>query len=117
MKILSLDDDKMRHDAFATKFPKHDITHAYMAEEAISLLEINKYDIASLDHDLGGHAYVNSFEEEPTGYTVAKWLSENTDRQPPTIYIHSFNPIGAANMHSVLPNNIMQAGIWLTNRL
>ena len=117
LRILFLDDNLQRHQAFKDKFPQHDTTYVETAEAAIECFKNNEYDVACLDHDLGGRAYVNSFGEEPTGYTVAKWLSENPDRQPNTIYIHSFNPVGAANMHSLLPNSIIQAGIWLTNRL
>jgi CheY-like chemotaxis protein len=117
LKILFLDDDLQRHRAFKNKFPQHDTTYVETAEAAIECFKNNEYDVACLDHDLGGRAYVNSFGEESTGYTVAKWLSENPDRQPNAIYIHSFNPVGAANMHSLLPNSIIQAGIWLTNRL
>lgn len=117
MKILFLDDNLIRHAAFCDKFAQHEITSVYTAEEAIECLKNNVYDVASLDHDLGGHAYVDSFGEEPTGYTVALWLAANPDRKPPTIYIHSFNPVGAANMHNILPGSRLQSGIWETNRL
>lgn len=113
MKILILDDDKIRHLLFKTNFVGHVLVHTYTAQEAIKALEEDLFEVAFLDHDLGGHSYVESEGEEETGYTVAKWLAEHPDRKPPIIHIHSYNPVGAQNMKNILPGSILSPGLWL----
>jgi CheY-like chemotaxis protein len=112
MKILILDDDKGRHTLFNRNFIGHTITNVETAADAISALRITLYDAVFLDHDLGGHTFVESNGPEETGYTVAKWMVENPDRKPKIIYIHSFNPTGAANIQSILPGSILAPGLW-----
>jgi hypothetical protein len=58
----------------------------------------------TFDHDLG----MASAEEAPTGYDFAKWLCEQ-DQESPWMakskfwwYVHSANPVGAANINSYL---------------
>jgi hypothetical protein len=68
------------------------------------------YNITCLDHDLGGQ--VNQSSGLGTGYEVAKWLSEHTDRKSAQIIIHSFNIPGAKNMLSVLPEAVHIPGLW-----
>jgi hypothetical protein len=55
---------------------------------------------------------VESGGKEPTGYDVAKWLSENPDRQPNQIYIHSLNTVGARNIHNILPSSKLAPKAW-----
>jgi CheY-like chemotaxis protein len=113
MKILILDDDNIRHIFFKKKFIGHDVESVYTAEAAIEALQRERYDAVFLDHDLGGHMFVDSYGQEATGYTVAKWLSENPDRKPEQIIIHSFNNVGAKNMHNILPGSIIAPGCWV----
>lgn len=116
MKILILDDDMLRHYQFKQNFIGHAITDVQTVEAAIRYLKTEKFDAAFLDHDLGGHSMVDSFGEEPTGYTLAKWMAENPDRKPERIYIHSYNPVGAKNMQDLLPGSILAPGLWMVKQ-
>lgn len=113
MNLLILDDDKIRHVFFKKNFSEHVITSVYTTEDAIQALQSETFDAVFLDHDLGGHMSVDSFGQETTGYTVAKWLSENPDRKPLNIIIHSFNNVGAKNMQNILPGSILAPGCWI----
>lgn len=114
MKILILDDDRCRHIIFKRNFsPPHQLTHVETASEAIKALMNDTFDAVFLDHDLGGETFVDSFGTTlNTGYSVAKWLAEHPERTPKAIYIHSLNPIGAGNMHNLLPDSILAPGLW-----
>ncbi len=119
MKILILDDDKFRHQQFIHNFScnsENDIIGVYTVDEAIKLLESNIYDIIFLDHDLGGAVYVDSDGEEPTGYTVAKWMVEHPERIPKHVYIHSLNPVGAQRIKQILPNSVIAPGLWMISQ-
>lgn len=61
-------------------------------EECVSLLENNKIETISLDHDLG---------TKKTGYDVCLWLIEHKI-YPKEILIHSANPVGQKNMIQLL---------------
>lgn len=104
-KILVLDDREVRHEYFKDYYRYRDIDHVYSATECIFFLEnySHEYDIVTLDHDLNGGAYESS-DQQNSGYTVAKWLSENKDKQPETILIHSMNEHGAKKMMELLPS-------------
>lgn len=105
MKILILDDREIRHEYFKKLYIQHDLTHVYTSKECIDQLNINKFDVVFLDHDLGG---TDNFEEsgDNTGYEVAKWLRKNEGKQPNQIILHSFNPVGRKNMKSLLPHAV-----------
>jgi hypothetical protein len=68
--------------------------------ECQRLLETNKVNILSLDHDLGeGHL--------GTGYDVAMFIVEqqeayNRNIWPKEIYLHTDNPVGRENMYQLL---------------
>ena len=112
MKILILDDDLNRHELFKLNYAKHELTHVFTAEAAIDALKNNTFDVVCLDHDLGGMQMVDSWGTEPTGYDVAKWIAMHPERKPKLIYIHSYNPDGARNMHNILPGSILAPGMW-----
>ena len=99
-KILFLDDDLIRHDAFRqrTKDMNVEVTYIETVEQAIKALTNFKFDIASLDHDLGGQVYVK--ETEGTGYEVALFIEEKLeeDKLPNEVIVHSYNPAGAERM-------------------
>lgn len=62
-------------------------------EEVIEHLKTGQVKIVSLDHDLGC--------DERTGYDVCLWIEQEVvlhEFQPPTILIHSANPVGIARM-------------------
>lgn len=100
MKILFLDDDEQRHDAFRRESIGHDVRHVRTVEQAIKALrEHGPYDVASLDHDLGREHYASG---PGHGYDVAVFLEEHTALCPPTVIVHSYNPNGARRMLAAL---------------
>lgn len=111
MRILILDDDESRLRQFRQILSGNEVTCVKTAKETIEKLSENEtYDVIFLDHDLGGKVYAPSGEE--TGYEVAEWISENPNREPKQIIIHSFNNVGARNMKNLLPNAVLAPGAW-----
>jgi len=77
-----------------------DVARTY--DEAITKLQQNKYTTLSLDHDI---ASWNSEGREMTGYDIALWLAQRQHDNlyiPSTILVHSANPVGVANIQSVI---------------
>jgi hypothetical protein len=86
----------------------------------IKLKGLGAYEVISLDHDLGEGALIEYYTNtkpnyeldynripEKTGMDCARFLaSESMDTKIPlpTIYVHSANPIGAANIMGYLNN-------------
>jgi len=112
MKILILEDDNGRIEKFREIFKNNDLTVTSVVSACIQALEINNYDCLYLDHDLGGKVFVDSFGDIPTGWHVAKWLSDHKDRQPSMIVLHSLNKNGRENMEKELPNAITLPYAW-----
>ncbi len=110
MRVLVLDDNHNRLRAFRQRLIGHVVVCVETAKEAIEQLEKEEFEIVFLDHDLGGEENVPS--GPGTGWEVAQWLSEHEDRQPATIYIHSFNGPGSKNMLSLLPRARYVPGVW-----
>ena len=102
MNILFLDDDNNRTRLARQWFMKHNLLTAETAEEAKEILISNpRFDLAMLDHDLGGKVYCPS--DENSGYDVALFISlMNREFMPKQVIVHSFNPTGARKMVSVL---------------
>ena len=92
-------------------------------DELVSHIRLNgldKYEVISLDHDLGDTAQKEYFNNvspnyqldynnilEKTGLDCAKWLvaeSMNSKIPLPQIYTHSANPIGSANIMGYVNN-------------
>ena len=88
--------------------------------DRITEVGIDNIDCFSLDHDLGDTAmkeYFNNVHpnyqlnyeniKEKTGLDCAKWLVEtylDADLNMPTVYVHSANPIGSANIMGYINN-------------
>jgi hypothetical protein len=86
----------------------------------IKLHGLDKYEVISLDHDLGEGAMIEYYTNvkpnyelnysripEKTGMDCARFLvaeSMNTKIPLPQIYVHSANPIGAANIMGYVNN-------------
>jgi hypothetical protein len=86
----------------------------------INLHGLENYEVISLDHDLGEGAMVEYYTNtkpnyeldynriaEKTGMDCARFLvaeAMNKKIPLPTIYVHSANPIGAANMMGYVNN-------------
>jgi hypothetical protein len=86
----------------------------------IKMNGLENYEVISLDHDLGEGALIEYYTHtkqnyeldynriiEKTGMDCARFLvaeSMNTKIPLPTIYVHSANPIGSANMIGYINN-------------
>jgi len=102
-RILVLEDNQERIEWFQKNFNMTDFYFCKNVGVAIGLLNIQKFDLMFLDHDLG--------EDKLTGYdftkVLARKIKEGVVSNNPIIYIHTSNPIGAKNMQSVLPQAIV----------
>ena len=110
MKILILDDDKFRHDAYSREYAEHDVRHVYTYFEFLSSLDTGSpWDLIHLDHDLGdlhsGDTYVDGWgnTREYNGQHAARDICElNDERLPSEVIIQSVNPDGAKGMLQML---------------
>ena len=109
MYVLVLDDDSSRQRAFMRGLLNYNVTIVTTAKEAIEALKRREWDAVFLDHDLKG---VVEESGPGTGYEVAEWLAQNPKRQPPQIFIHTFNPAGAKKMQQALPSAVYHPGVW-----
>jgi CheY-like chemotaxis protein len=109
-KVLVLDDDVIRLEAFKKNLIGHTVTCVMTAEDAISELKKDGWDYVFLDHDLGGQIYVPS--GPGTGYEVAQWIHNNPEKKPKNVIIHSFNEPGRKNMYSLIPDAVICPGAW-----
>ena len=110
-RVLILEDDANRVFTFKKNLVGLSVYVEETATGAIHKLNTESWDLLLLDHDLGGEQMVSS-DNKNTGSEVARWLSENPDKKPPVIILHSFNPIGRNNMKKLLPESAMIPGIW-----
>lgn len=100
-KLFVLEDNPIRAEWFKKTFSnENDLIIVDNVQDAITHLSNNSPDILFLDHDLGGEAYVNSFNEN-TGYKLAEWIYKN-EKSYKKIIIHSLNPVGVDNMFYML---------------
>lgn len=109
MRILILDDDQTRHDAFARRYDGHELKHVYTVAEARAELLQGGYDLASFDHDLADYQMEEQLdgsvrEREKTGYDVVMFLVHEVPpaRWPTEIIVHSWNAPRARQMVEVL---------------
>lgn len=103
VRLLILEDNPQRMDAMKKKIHGDAVVVVVeTVEQAKKMLAEHKWDIVSLDHDLGGQEMLDS--GLGTGYEVALWLKEHPEHQPPEIWLHSLNPVGRKNMANQLPN-------------
>jgi CheY-like chemotaxis protein len=107
LRILFLDDNSARHKTFEKKVGNgHLVTYVWSAIEAQNvMISEPRFDVFSLDHDLGGEEMVD-INKENTGSAVARFIVNELpqDKYPEKIIIHSMNPIGAKNMETILVN-------------
>ena len=113
MRILILEDNQERIKQFMQKFISCVVMCVEDADECIALLKSREWDMLFLDHDLGGKVHVDSFSNEKTGYTVAKWLSKHPDWIPKHVFIHSLNSIGALNIQNRISGSLITPFAWL----
>jgi CheY-like chemotaxis protein len=111
MRILILDDNPERHDAFDTFLDGkgHEVMHAWTYWDAIGLLEDERFDLLYLDHDLNDHESASVISgmygsRELTGLDVARFVARQLadDLKPERVVVHSWNPMGARSMVDIL---------------
>lgn len=104
LRVFLLDDDVLRHEWFARQFKGESVDVAADAARAVEMLASNYYDLIFLDHDLlPEHYYAEAFDDERTGYAVARWLAERPDRLAASqIIVHTRNADGALRMVELL---------------
>jgi CheY-like chemotaxis protein len=114
-KILVLDDDQNRLDSFVKNFSGSAVECTKTPEKCIKLLSEQTFDQLFLDHDLYGKAWCTS--GPGTGYQVALWLRDHSDRKPPKIVLHSYNDWGRLKQKKLLPEaEESPFPPWLSNR-
>lgn len=96
LKILVIDDEvDPRQQWFREKLTAigHSVSSAHTSSEAYQLLSQERFDLAFFDHDLG---------EDATGSTIAGQILYEHDlyQCPRAVWVHSANPVGAANIVS-----------------
>jgi CheY-like chemotaxis protein len=98
MRILIVEDDGTRVNNFIELLHSHDLTIIENAYEAVTLLEVNVYDLLLLDHDLG--------EGNGNGSIVSNFLrlNQSNPNYSADILIHSWNTPAAVSMLRDLPN-------------
>ena len=102
LRILVVDDDHERHDAFREFLKGHDVVHTADVATAIhSLSTLPPFDVAFLYHDLNDFAYDNYGNgTEYTGKDVARFIIDGLaiEKRPKQIVVHSWNHGGAKEM-------------------
>ena len=104
LRVFLLDDDRLRHEWFAKQFKGDRLDVAEEAGRAVELLSANHYDLIFLDHDLlPEHYYAEEFDDERSGYAVARWLADSPTRHAAaSIIVHTRNADGALRMVELL---------------
>lgn len=99
---------KLWHDDIR-KPPDDSWTWVRTNDDAMTLLEYPGAEAISLDHDLGfdqadpdaPNAHLLRGQSEKTGLDLVDWMIR-TDRVPPKVTVHSWNPAGAQRMIATL---------------
>lgn len=116
MRVLILDDDPYRHDAFARAHPSYDCVHVRTAQEAKEALVKERFPLVSLDYDLADFETRvtvdgSSVAWQHTGYDVVLFIINNLppDRRPERVVVHSWNIRQATRMVDALTSNGVSA--------
>jgi CheY-like chemotaxis protein len=99
VNILFLDDNKERCEKFQNLVENTTIVHT--AEECITCLKNQLWNIVLLDHDLGGKIFVDSGDED-CGMAVVRFLMKAPPNPKPRIIIHSLNYPASQKMYKDL---------------
>ena len=97
MRVLVLDDDDNRHNAFRHWLIGTVADHAHTAKEARAFLQGSRYDLVCLDHDLDINATLGRDPHDETGADVAEYIRLHLplEKQPLLVLVHSVNPAGS----------------------
>lgn len=109
-KVLVLDDDPVRHDAWIRTWINAEYTRANTLAQFSEALWRTRYDTICLDHDLNDHPHlyksckdINKFETYQTGMDAAREMKHLPDKLlPKNVLIHSWNRGGASHMAAEL---------------
>jgi hypothetical protein len=105
-RVLFLDDRSKRLHAALKKYapPEYELTLVCTVKECIKMISNEpRWDIVSLDHDLGFEEFVNP-ERIDSGMEVIRWLTRNKislfedQKIPDLIIIHTSNWIAGTEM-------------------
>jgi len=96
--VFILEDDEVRGPALVRRFKAegYDVTLAKSYQDGVAVLsDWPKFDVASLDHDLGLGA---------SGYDFVQYMIKQLDeaKRPNVVFVHSANPVGAKHMLDAL---------------
>lgn len=102
MKILFLDDERVRHDAFDRENQAHEVHHAYNFSQFKKAIHAHRFDLVSFDHDLG---------TAEDGVTCAHHMLMALDARdmPARCVVHSWNPVGAQRLMALFRDHQVEA--------
>lgn len=108
-RMMVLDDNEERHDAFDRAFSGDSLEHAWTYWDAVALLKSERFDVVYLDHDLNEFESISTVagmygEVELTGADVARFIGRELDGalRPKRVIVHSWNAVGAGTMIAML---------------
>lgn len=106
--ILILDDDPVRHRAYAKKYQDDKVIHAWTYTEFVAAYKSSDWDIVHLDHDIGDNVRTPDTWTDGWGVTrirtgrdAADFITSSHNR-PKKVVIHSINPVGSRAIMGVL---------------
>lgn len=109
MRILFLDDSEPRHHSYRSWTIGHVVEHVHTVRQALAALAGERFDLASLDHDLCEQSSIGMTPTEPTGMEVARAIvAMPRDRRPRAVCVHSLNPAAAPRMVDELAGHVFR---------
>lgn len=124
MRILFLDDARLRHDVFTAAHGPDEVVHVFTAHEAVAALAgQRRFDLVQLDHDLAEEFYLElsgGLRETPgpgdphfdpgTGMDVVRHIiGLPVEQRPGQVVVHTHNVVG-----SVMIGELVRAGVPAT---
>jgi len=100
MKILVLDDDAYRHEAFKVNNASHTIDSVYTWQDAVEMASNNTYDFICIDHDLGWDRATGSLTSIPFVRVLRQMIEDGKIGWDTKMVVHSSNPVGAQDILS-----------------
>jgi len=100
MRVFVLEDDPMRLAWFWSHFQGTELTCCTDAADAVRAFRDGRWDVVSLDHDLGGQTFVDSADKN-TGAEFLRQCGAEVAACP-VVAVHSYNQAGAARMIALL---------------
>ena len=111
MKILILDDLKVRHDTFQKMYAEHEVVSVYKYFDFCAQIQDKKWDLIHLDHDLGefegadyridGWGSRRDYTGQDAAFRLIVVTTHNPDLMPDKVIIHSVNPDAEKMKHDL----------------